>query len=88
MVFINLTLEEIRQQYGESTPRRQFLFARLRTVARLLLETGQLRHLYVIGSFTSAKPTPGDVDCFVVMATGFTGNGSDAPKLASFRFLG
>ena len=30
-MFINLTLEEIRRQYGESSPRRQFLFARLQT---------------------------------------------------------
>ena len=27
----NLTLEEVRQRYGESTPRRQFLFARFQT---------------------------------------------------------
>ena len=34
--FVRFTLEEIRQQYGESTPRRQFLFRRLQTVTRLL----------------------------------------------------
>jgi hypothetical protein len=68
----SLTLEEVRQWYGESTPRRQFLFARLQTVVRLLLETGQLRRLYLFGSFTTAKPTPGDLDCLVVMAVGFT----------------
>ena len=56
----NLTLEEVRQRYDESTPRRQFLFARLQTVVRLLLETGQLRRLYLFGSFTTAKPIPGD----------------------------
>jgi hypothetical protein len=66
------TLEEIRQQYGESTPRRQFLFRRLQPVARLRSETGHLRHLYLFGSFTTAKPTPGDLDCLAVMAAGFT----------------
>ena len=70
--FASLTLEEIRQQYGESTPRRQFLFRRLQTVTRLLAETGHLRHLYLFGSFTTAKPTPGDLDCLAVMAAGFT----------------
>jgi Family of unknown function (DUF6932) len=70
--FARLTLEEIRQQYGESTPRRQFLFRRLHTVTRLLSETGSLRHLYLFGSFTAAKPTPGDLDCLAVMAAGFT----------------
>ena len=70
--FARLTLEEIRQQYGESTPRRQFLFRRLQTVTRLLSETGSLRHLYLFGSFTTAKPNPGDLDCLAVMAAGFT----------------
>ena len=58
VVSTSLTLEEIRQRYGETTPRRQFLFTRLQTVVRLLVETGQLRRLYLFGSFTTAKPTP------------------------------
>src|SRR5712691_191048 len=70
--FARFTLEEIRQQYGESTPRRQFLVRRLQTVTRLLSETGHVRHLYLFGSFTTAKPTPGDLDCLAVMAAGFT----------------
>jgi hypothetical protein len=69
--FARLTLEAIRQEYGDSTPRRQFLFRRLQTVTRLLSETGSLRHLYLFGSFTTAKPTPGDIDCLAVMAVGF-----------------
>jgi len=69
--FASLTLEEIRQQYGESTPRRQFLCRRLQTVTRLLSETGHLRHLYLFGSFTMAKPIPGDLACLAVMAAGF-----------------
>ena len=84
-VFINLTLEEIRQRYSESTPRRQFLYVRLQTVARLLAETGQLRHLYVLGSFTTAKPIPGDLDCFVVMAAGFTTEHLTPPHLEVFQ---
>jgi hypothetical protein len=45
-----LTIDEIRQQHGEKSVRRQFLFARCQTVLRLLLETGQLRRLYLFGS--------------------------------------
>ena len=70
--FVRCTLEEIRQQYGASTPRRHCLFRRLHTVTRLLSETGSLRHLYLFGSFTTAKPHPGDLDCLAVMATGCT----------------
>jgi hypothetical protein len=69
--FALLTPEEIRQRYGESTPRRQFLFRRLQTVTRLLSETGYFRPQYLFGSVTTAKPNPGDVDCLAVMAAGF-----------------
>ena len=81
----DLTLEEIRQRYGESTPRRQFLCIRLQTVVRLLVETGQLRHLYIFGSFVTAKPTPGDLDCFAVMASGFTTEHLTPPHLEVFQ---
>src|SRR4029434_145960 len=81
--FARYTLEEIRQQYGESTPRRQFLFRRLQTVTRLLSETGSLRHLYLFGSFTTAKPTPGDLDCLAVMSAGFTTMHLPAPLQAN-----
>ena len=85
MSFIQLTLKDIRLRYGENTPRRQFLFARLQTVARLLVETGQLRHLYLLGSFTTTKPAPGDLDCFVVMTTGFTTANLTSPHLEVFQ---
>ena len=70
--FVRLSLEEIRQQYGESTPRRQFLFRRLQTVTRLLAEISSLRRLDLFGSFTTTKPNPGDLDCLAVMAAGLT----------------
>ncbi len=44
--FARFTLAEIRQQYGESTPRRQFLFRRLQTVTRLLSKTGSLLDVF------------------------------------------
>src|SRR5712691_9671421 len=81
----SFTLEEIRQRYGESTPRRQFLFRRLQTVTRLLSETGHLRHLYLFGSFTTAKPNPGDLDCLAVMAAGFTTVNLPAHLLDTFQ---
>ena len=81
----SLTLEEIRQRYGVNTPRRQFLFTRLQTVVRLLVETGQLRRLYLFGSFTTAKPTPGDLDCLALMAAGFTTMNLTLPHLEVFQ---
>jgi hypothetical protein len=84
-VSVSLTLEAIRQRYGESTPRRQFLFTRLQTVIRLLIETGQLRCLYLFGSFTTTKPDPGDLDCLAVMAAGFTTATLASPYLEVFQ---
>jgi hypothetical protein len=84
-VITTLTVEEIRQRYGESTPRRQFLFGRLQTVVRLLSETKYLRRLYLFGSFTTAKPVPNDLDCLAVMAAGFTTVSLTAPHLAVFQ---
>ena len=80
-----LTLEEIRQRHGSSTPRRQFLFARLQTIAQLLGETRQLRRLYLLGSFTTAKLMPNDLDCLVIMASGFTTDTLTAPHLEVFQ---
>jgi hypothetical protein len=81
----SLTLEEVRQRYGTNTPRRQFLFNRLQTIARLLTETGQFRQLYLLGSFTTAKPLPNDLDCFVVMTTEFTTENLTTPHAEVFR---
>ena len=81
-----LTLEEIRQQYGERSARRQFLFARLQTVLRLLSETGQLRRLYLFGSFTTAKPAPNDLDCMAVMTAGFTTASLSSPHCEVFQY--
>ena len=80
-----LTLDEIRQRHGSSTPRRQFLFARLQTIAQLLGETGQLRGLYLLGSFTTAKLMPNDLDCLVILALGFTTDTLTAPHLDVFQ---
>ena len=67
-----LSLEEILQRYGEHTARWQFLWQRLQTIVQLLTATGALRRLYLFGSFITAKPNPGDLDCLAVMASGFT----------------
>ena len=84
-MLIPLTIDEIRQRYGEITARRQFLFARFQTVLRLLSETGQICRLYLFRSFTTTKPAPGDLDCLAVMATGFTTANLTSPHLEVFQ---
>jgi len=67
-----IPLDEFAKQFGASTPRRQFLFDQARLVISLLRATGQVKRVFVFGSFVSEKPNPNDVDFFVVMAEGFT----------------
>jgi len=80
-----LTFAEISRQYGESTPRRQFLCSRLQTVIQLLTATGALHRLYLFGSFVTVKPAPRDLDCLAVMATGFTTATLSSPVLEAFQ---
>ena len=84
-VLTALTFAEISQQYGESTPRRQFLCSRLHTVIQLLAATRALRRLYLFGSFVTGKPAPRDLDCLAVMATGFTMATLSSPVLEVFQ---
>jgi hypothetical protein len=41
--------------------------------------------LYLFGSFTTAKPAPGDLDCLAVMAAGFTTANLTSPHLEVFQ---
>lgn len=66
------SLKEIEQRFGTTTPRRQFLFARLKLLFDGLVATGAVKHLYLFGSFVSGKPSPNDIDLLVVMNSGFT----------------
>ena len=67
-----VSLEALRERFGDSTPRRQFLFQRFQMVFDLLHETAKVKHVYVFGSFVAAIPSPNDVDLFVIMAADFT----------------
>ena len=66
------SLKEIEQRFGTTTPRRQFLFARLKLLFNDLVATGAVKHLYLFGSFVSGKPSPNDIDLLIVMNSGFT----------------
>lgn len=67
-----ISLDEFDKQYGASSPRRQFLFTQARSVISLLRATGQVKQVFVFGSFVSEKTNPNDIDFFVVMMANFT----------------
>ena len=70
-----VSLEAVRERFGTSTPRRQFLFQRFQMVFDLLHETAKVKHVYVFGSFVAAIPSPNDVDLLVIMTADFTMRG-------------
>ena len=70
-----LPLATVREQFGTSTPRRQFLYERLHAVVTRLYETGKVRHIYLFGSYPTEGPLPNDVDLFVVWPLTFRRRG-------------
>ncbi len=79
-----LTLAAVGERYGTSTARRQFLYERLCEVVARIHETGQVRHIYLFGSFPTGAPLPKDIDLFVVMAADFHTTGLPDARLAVF----
>jgi hypothetical protein len=79
-----VSLEAVRERLGKKTPRRQFLFERFQMVFDLLHGSGKVKHVYMIGSFPAAIPSPNDVDLFVVMAADFTTSGLSEEVLGVF----
>ncbi|HUE75123.1 MAG TPA: hypothetical protein VMP01_29915 [Pirellulaceae bacterium] len=63
------TLAEFEERFVNSTSseRRRELFERLREVIADAHRTPWVRHVYVAGSFVTAKPHPGDFDCLLVL---------------------
>jgi hypothetical protein len=65
------TLAETLAWLGSGTPERVAAGRRLAAIHRLALSTGKVRRFVVFGSLVTAKPTPGDVDVFLVMEDDF-----------------
>ena len=62
---------ELQSRFGLASPRRVWLFDRLRAVVDLAARTGKLRRVFIWGSFVTSKPAPRDVDLLLIMAEDF-----------------
>lgn len=62
---------EFESRFAGSSPRRLWLSSRLRVLVGLAATTGQLRRIFVWGSFVTAKPAPGDLDILLIMDENF-----------------
>ena len=68
------TISEILQHFGISTLQRQVVSSRLERIYNLARSTGQVARFVIFGSFVTAKPTPNDVDIFMLMEDTFDAN--------------
>ena len=65
------TLAEVIRQFGIGSEQRKGVTRRLQSVLQLAERTGQLRRVFLWGSYITAKEAPNDVDLMLVMAAGF-----------------
>lgn len=65
------TLEEVLVRFAQANAQRVAVGQRLSRIHQLATATGHLRRFVIFGSFVTAKPTPNDVDVFIVMNDAF-----------------
>ncbi len=65
------TLNQVVEYFGATTLRRRQLARRLERIYQFAFDTGHLARFILFGSFVTAKPTPGDIDVFMLMDNGF-----------------
>lgn len=79
------SFQDIQVRFGSSTPRRQFLFEQLQTVVHRLRGTGQIKNIYLFGSFVTGKDSPNDIDLFVIMSSTFSTVGRSEKDMEVFQ---
>lgn len=65
------TLTEVLQHFGTGTVQRERVGQRLERIFMLATNTGMVARFIVFGSFITVKPSPGDVDIFLLMEDSF-----------------
>ena len=64
-------LTEVLARFGDGTPQRQHVTARLVRVFDAAQATGKLLRFVIFGSYVTAKAEPNDVDIILVMTDDF-----------------
>ena len=65
------TLAETLKHFGTGTPQRELVGQQLEHIFQLAHSTGQVARFIVFGSFVTSKPSPGDVDIFLLIEDSF-----------------
>jgi hypothetical protein len=76
--------QEFRSRFGTTTPRRVWLFGRLRVLVALAANTRKLSRVFIWGSFVTTKPSPKDLDILFIMDEAFAVEGIDSQARAVF----
>lgn len=76
--------QEFQARFGGSSPRRVWLSGRLRKLLDLAGADGELRRVFIWGSFVTAKPAPRDLDILLFMDEGFEVERAGASAQAVF----
>jgi len=66
------TLQEVIERFGDASPQRELVTARLIRVYEIAQHTGKLQRFVIFGSYATANPAPNDVDIILVMRDDFT----------------
>ena len=62
-----LSVTDVRARFGVGSPRREWLAARFDELLALCHAVGKVRRVILWGSFVTAKPSPNDLDVFLVL---------------------
>ena len=65
------TLAEVIARFGQGTPQRELITARLVHIYELARATGKLLRFVIFGSYVTEKSAPNDIDIILVMADNF-----------------
>jgi hypothetical protein len=70
---------ELQLRFGLASPRRVWLFDRLRTLVELAARTGKLRRVFIWGSFVTSKLALRNIDLLLIMNENFEVDQLDEP---------
>lgn len=65
------SLSDVIEHFGAGTPQRRIVSRRLARIFELASSTGHLSRFIIFGSFVTTKPSPNDVDIFILMEDSF-----------------
>ncbi|MDT5123458.1 MAG: hypothetical protein QOC96_2940 [Acidobacteriota bacterium] len=81
------TLTEVMEHFGRSSVQRRHIAERLLHIYDLAYSTGHVARFIVYGSFVTAKPSPNDVDIFLLMDDTFDKDQTSGEIAALFDYL-